>query len=315
MPETSPRATVVVVQRETFAHTYRSIESLYATAGAPFDCIYVDGGSPPAVQRVIAEASARHGFRVLRYDRFLTQNEARNLALPLIATDFVAFVDNDLLFRDGWLRLLIACLEETGADIAGPLVCIDEPPFTKIHVAGGNAHIVEGAAGREFRVTHRFGHAQVDAVAAQLVREPLEMVELHCMLVRRTALERVGPFDEEIRTANEHLDLCMLVRQNGGTIVFEPAAAASQLLPRVFPLDRQSLPFFYERWSERNNRITIDRFRAKWNLRPDDRTTEATYHWCNDRRDVVVRYLKLTNVRHGLRKLQRISRRLAARLT
>lgn len=33
MPETGPRATVVVVQRETFAHTQQPIESLYATAG------------------------------------------------------------------------------------------------------------------------------------------------------------------------------------------------------------------------------------------------------------------------------------------
>jgi GT2 family glycosyltransferase len=308
-----PRVTVAVLQRESFGHTGRSLESLYATAQAPFDLIYVDAGSPPPVQRLIEDEGRRRGFRVLRQERFLAPNEARNLALPHIQTEFVAFVDNDLIFRDAWLRRLLACADETGAEVAGPLVCIGQPPFRTIHSAGGNAHIEETESGRRFIESHRFLGRRLAAVAQRLIREPVEMVEFHCMLVRRSVFDRLGFLDEKLRTANEHMDLCMHVRQNGGKVVFEPGAIVNHLLPAPFPFDRQSWPFFFERWRKVNNRATIEHFRAKWNLQPDDRTLDATHNWCNDRRDMIFRYLRPAILRHGLRKLRRIFRHLAPR--
>jgi GT2 family glycosyltransferase len=308
MPEPAPRVTVAVLQRESFGHTGRSIESLYATAGVPFELIYVDGGSPPRVQRLIAAEAQRRGFQLLRREHFLTPNQTRNLALAQARTEFVAFVDNDLIFQDGWLRQLIACADETGAELVGPLICIDDPVFRKIHVAGGEARVVQTPAGRRLHLFHRFGHRQVDDVAAELVREPMEMVELHCLLARRSLFDRIGLFDEGLRSANEHVDLCMLLAQNGGTAMFEPRAVVNQFLPAPFPFDLESLPFFFSRWSRAHNRATSDHFRAKWNLPPEDVETEKTYNWCNDRRDVIFRYLRLRYVRHGWRKLKRLVR-------
>jgi GT2 family glycosyltransferase len=306
-----PRVTVAVLQRESFCHTGRSLESLYATAQAPFDLVYVDAGSPAPVRRLIDAEALRRGFRVLRSERFLTPNAARNVALRSIRTEYVAFVDNDVLFRDGWLQRLIACADETGADVAGPLVCIGNPPFRKIHSAGGESHIRQAESGRRFHESHRFVGRRVDEVARHLVREPLEMLEFHCLLARRSVFDRVGFLDEALRTANEHVDLCMLVRQSGGTVMFEPGAIVHHLLPAPFPFDLQSLPFFLERWSRRGNRATIEHFRAKWALQPDDRVLDGTLDWCNDRRDVIVRYLGPTFFRHGLRKVRRIGRRVA----
>jgi glycosyltransferase involved in cell wall biosynthesis len=317
MLEPSPRVTVAVLQRESLGYTVRSIESLYATAGVPFDLVYVDGGSPPAVQRRIAAEATRRGFQLLRQERFVTPNQARNLALAQVKTEFVAFVDNDLIFREGWLRQLLACADETGAELTGPLICIGDPAFRKIHVAGGEVRVDETSAGPRLHLFHRFAHRQVDDVAAQLVREPLKMLELHCLLARRSLFDRIGFFDEGLRSANEHVDLCLLVARSGGTMMFEPGAVVNQYLPAPFPLDLQSLPFFYERWSSANNRATIDHFRAKWNLPQHDRETEKTLNWCNDRRDVIFRYLHPHIVRHGWRKLRRIAQsapRLAKRV-
>ncbi len=104
MTPAGPRVTVAVTQRESFDHTLRSIESLYATtATVPFDLVYVDAGSPLPVRALIDDAARRFGFRVLRSERYLTPNEARNLAAAAIDTPFVLFVDNDIIFRDAWL--------------------------------------------------------------------------------------------------------------------------------------------------------------------------------------------------------------------
>lgn len=299
------RVTVVVTQRETFRHTQRSLESLYATAGVPFELIYVDGGSPPRVRRAIAAAAQRYRFRVLRDERFLTPNEARNRALALVATEYVVFVDNDLVFADGWLRALLVCADETRADIAGPLVCIGNPPFRTIHYAGGTLRIEQTPAGPRFREEHRFWGRRMASVANELARRPTELLELHCMLVRRSVFERVGVFDEGLLTAAEHVDLCLRVARGGGTIVFEPAAVVNELLPAPFPLDPQSLPFFRQRWSRAKNEATVAHFRSKWNLAEDDRGLASTLDFCNDRRTLIFRYLRPDIVRFGLRRLRR----------
>jgi GT2 family glycosyltransferase len=313
MPPASPRVTVVVTQRESFRHTARSIESLYATAGVPFDLLYVDAGSPPRVGQMIDDAARRHGFRVLRDDRFLTPNEARNRALALVESEFVVFVDNDVVFRNAWLQRLLACADETDADLVGPLTCIGDPPFRKVHYAGGILRIEETAAGRSLREVYRFYGRSFNAVAHELVREPTELLELHCILARRSVFERIGVFDEGLLTATEHVDLCLLVARSGGKIMFEPDAMINELLPAPFPLDRQSLPFFRQRWSSTKNRATIEHFRSKWGLQSGDWALESALDFCNDRGDVIFRYLGLDILHLGLRRLRREVRRWVPR--
>src|SRR5690349_7956376 len=110
---TSPRSTIVVVPRERFAFAADSLESVIATAGTPHRLIYVDAGSPPAVAWKLADAARRHDFTLVRTDCYLTPNQARNVALPMLTTKYVAFVDNDVVGTPGWLAALEDCAEET----------------------------------------------------------------------------------------------------------------------------------------------------------------------------------------------------------
>src|SRR5690242_233077 len=91
------QSTIVIVPRERFSGALDSLESVIATAGVPHRLIYVDAGSPPSIARRLAEAARRHDFTLIRSDRYLTPNQARNLALPMVASKYVAFVDNDLM--------------------------------------------------------------------------------------------------------------------------------------------------------------------------------------------------------------------------
>ncbi len=88
------------------------------------------------------------------------------------------------------------------------------------------------------------------------------MLEFNCMLVRRTMFERVGPLDERLRTANEHSDFSMQVRDAGGTLVFEPAAEVNYLLPLPFPVrsPKPAVPIAGA-GIRRRNRATIAHFR------------------------------------------------------
>ncbi len=307
------RVTVVVTQREVFGYTGRSLDSLYANPGLPFDLVYVDGGSPRAIRELIEEQGRRRGFRVLRHERFLACNAARNLGLNASSSEYVAFVDNDLLFAARWLERLVACAEESGADIVGPLVCHGEPAFTKVHLAGGEARIENTPSGRRLRESMRYVARSVADVAAGLVREPVELLEMHCLIVRRSLFDRIGGFDEAYLNGNDHVDFCFTARAAGASLVFEPSSAVTQLLPAPFPADLQSLPFFSWRWSRANNRSSFEHFRDRWNLPSDDPALVSSLNFCNDRRDILFPYLPLGIFRHGLRRLRRMASAAAAR--
>lgn len=264
-----PLVTVVVVPRERFSVARHALETLYATTPEPFRLVYVAAGVPRRHRRFLAAEARARGFQLVEDRRTLTPNEARNLGLRYVDTPYVAFIDNDALPEPGWLGTLMRCAEETGAWIVGPLYYIGAPGSRIIHMAGGDAHIESVAGRRRFVERHRFANQHVDRVRDRVHREACEQVEFHCMLVRREVFDRLGPLDEGLMCMAEHTDLCMRVRQHGGAIYYEPAAAVTYVTSGR--LRASDVRFFALRWSEAWAAATIERFCEKWDLDPTDR--------------------------------------------
>src|SRR5262245_36224334 len=133
--------TIVVSQRERFGDSARSLDSIYEHTDAPFDLVYVDGGSPRYVRNYLATAASERGFKLIRSETFLSPNQARNLGLRHARSRYVVFIDNDVVVSPGWLTPLVACAEETGAAIVGPLVCQGSPLHSIVHFAGGECGV------------------------------------------------------------------------------------------------------------------------------------------------------------------------------
>jgi GT2 family glycosyltransferase len=282
----SPQITVVVVPRERFGVTRRALEAVYATTRKPFHLIYVDGGSPAKIRRYLADEARARGFQLIRTDRYLTPNQARNLALPHVTTPYVAFIDNDVIPERGWLEALRRCMDETGAWIVGPLYCEGEPDAAVIHMAGGEAHFEESAGRRRFFERHRLaGHSIAEAHEVAR-REECELVEFHCMLVRRDVFDRLGPLDEGLMALAEHVDLCLLVRQHGGRVYYEPQAVVTYVFTGRFGLT--DMHFYQHRWSEAWTAATIDRFAAKWDVDPSDPSVTAFLQFARNQRHMLL---------------------------
>jgi glycosyltransferase involved in cell wall biosynthesis len=96
---------VGVVPRKRFSLTERALETLYARTEPPFSLVYVDGGSPRRIKRYLEARAQERGFRLIRSERYLAPNEARNLGLREVRTPHVVFIDNDVLASSGWLGL------------------------------------------------------------------------------------------------------------------------------------------------------------------------------------------------------------------
>jgi GT2 family glycosyltransferase len=260
---TEPSVTVVVVSRERFSMSRRALETLYRNTDTAFRLVYVDGGSPASIKRYLETESRSRGFQLLRTDHYLSPNQARNMGLQLVTTKYVAFIDNDVLVTPGWLGTLLACAEETSASVVGPLYLMGELSRPVVHMAGGSIEIEVRERTRVLRERHHFPHTPLASIGA-LTRRTTDVVEFHCMLVLKSVLERFGGLDEGLLSANEHIDLCMMVRQAGGTVYLEPESVVTYIGPR--PLAASDLPFYLLRWSDAWNAASIRRFNEKWSV-------------------------------------------------
>jgi GT2 family glycosyltransferase len=267
---TEARATIVVVPRERFAKARESLESVFENTGEPFRLVYVDGNSPRGLRRWLEQQASQRGFDLVRRNRYLSPNEARNIGLRRSQTEYVVFLDNDVLVQPGWLGKLIECADETGAALVGPLTC--EYDWETIHCAGGEVEIIEERENGETirRAKEKLYHPQrkVANVRGQLRREQCTLAEYHCVLARREALERIGGLDEEMLNTREHLDVCLDVLKAGGTVWFEPESVVTYLAPP--PLAMRDYPLYMLRWSDDWERRSLEHFREKWDLSSDE---------------------------------------------
>ncbi len=265
---TKPQVTIVVVPRERFSYTRPSLESLYEYTQVPFDLVYVDGNSPAKDRDYIQQQSAQKGFKLIRTDHYLWPNRARNMGLAEVKTPYVVFVDNDVVVQPGWLSTMIACSEETGATVVGPLMCHEEPVHEIVHFAGGESHIVvDIKSRRHLREKMYLQGRAVEAVMPRLTQCETELCEFHCMLVRTEVFDQLGAFDESILNTKEHLDFCMNVMASGRSVYFEPASVVTYVPGPL--LTWRDLHFYMLRWSNAWELTSLARLREKWDLSED----------------------------------------------
>jgi GT2 family glycosyltransferase len=267
---------LVVVPRERFSGAQGSLTSLLRDDDHPFDLVYVDGGSPPTLAAWLADRAREHDFTLVRTEGYLSPNRARNLGLAHVRTPYVVFLDNDVFVTTGWLTKLLECAEQTGADVVSPLVCEGTPYHTVIHCAGGETGVrVEtknGSARRRFiEQIHHQGQT-VAEVRPKLSQARTGLAEFHCMLVRTSALERIGRLDEGLKNTKEHCDLCTQIEQSGGTVWLEPDSVVTyDYTGRRF----SDWAYYSLRWSDQWELDSLEHLKCKYGLDDDDAYFQA----------------------------------------
>jgi GT2 family glycosyltransferase len=284
----TPRVTIVITPRERFSFTRESLESILEHTTVPYSLIYVDGGSPKPVQQYLAAKAEERQFKLIRTENFLAPNQARNLAIPLVETEYMLFVDNDVLVSPNWLEKLIECADEEKAAIVCPLTCIGKNVGETIHLAGGEAHIYtetqeDGSTKRKVHEKHFFVNRPVAEVKEKLVRNQCEFAEFHCMLVQTEIFKTIGLLDEALLSTREHIDFCMTVTGTGGTVYCEPESVVTYV-PGLDRSDLTEVAFFLLRWSDAWEISSLEYFSEKWKLPTNDKYFKKRYKRMGHRR-------------------------------
>ncbi|AFZ58605.1 glycosyltransferase [Anabaena cylindrica FACHB-243] len=269
---TTPDVTIIVSPRERFSCTCEALESIYEHTHYPFQLIYIDGGSPRHIRDYLAEQSQQKQFQLIRTNYYLSPNSARNLGLRQVSSKYVVFIDNDVVVTPGWLKPLVECAEETDATIVSPLICQGTPLHTEVHCAGGESGIKvetkdETTRKRMIEKIYKQGRKIAD-IQTQLQRQKTGLAEFHCMMVRTQIFQQIGLLDEALLNTKEHVDLCILVAEAGGTVYLEPESLMTYVTNK--PLEPTDIHYYMLRWSDAWELASLKRLRDKWNLTEDE---------------------------------------------
>jgi GT2 family glycosyltransferase len=255
--------TVVVIGREAFSPTEQTVRRIVAETPPPRRLVVVDGGSPRRIARRLESLARELDFTLVRSDAVLSAPEARNLGLAHVTTEFVAFVDNDLIVAAGWLEGLERCARETGAAFVSPVVLWGPTGLDEVHFAGGTCHIVDDGGSRRLEdIGHRMH--QPLSVVAKLRREPIELIELHCILARWACLDQLGAFDEAYLAGRDETDLSLEAARRGWSVWLEPAVVVGYPSPKH--LRPSDYLYYLPRWSDAWWNRSLLAFRQKWGV-------------------------------------------------
>jgi glycosyltransferase involved in cell wall biosynthesis len=198
-PMDPPVLTVVVPTRGRAAYLEVTLDSLRRQrTRTSHELLVVDDGAADAT----AEVAERFGVRVIRHGQRRSLNAARNTGLREAAAPLVAFVDDDVLVPPGWLDALV-----NGAERHPEAEAFGGPIRARFE-----GHAPRGCGREDPPITTlELGPEDVDA----------EMVWGANFAVRRSAVERIGEFDESLdRAHGDEEDWLLRLRAAGGRIVY-----------------------------------------------------------------------------------------------
>jgi hypothetical protein len=87
----------------------------------------------------------------------------------------------------------------------------------------------------------------------------------------------------------EHTDVCLLARQHGGEVYFEPESVVTYITSG--PFGWSDYTYFLRRWSEGWNSASIERFREKWGVSLNDPGLAHLDVWSRGHRQMVLKPL------------------------
>lgn len=258
--------TVAVVFRERYSFASRSLHSILKYRDYPFALHYFDSQSPSSVCKDLEDAQARGELQLFSAGSG-TPNQLRNQALKTVQTEYVCFIDNDVLVTKGWIETLVSTAKSTGAGIVFPLYLMGEFPADRIHMAGGKNHFWEVDGHLEYEEQHLHANESASKVIPLLQEEDSDYGEFHCMLISMKMLKEVGCLDENYFQVHEHIDIAMMARHAGYRVVFQPRSIISYVYAdQKSPFWLCDIQPFRRRWGLEQVAHDLAYFDSKWNL-------------------------------------------------
>lgn len=209
------RVTIAIINYQGKRWLPRCLASVAQLEGPVEEVLVIDNASNDGG---IEEAQRQFpSIRVVKNRRNLGFAKACNQAMRLAQGDYVAILNNDLEVTPGWLTAHLRAME------AAPLAAATASKLLSMNPR----HLVWGAGGcmnwQGFGYDR--GHGEWDTGQYDR-REPVFSACGAAMLIRRSAFEAIGPFDETFFMYHEDVDWCWRAWLLGFEVWYVPEAVA-----------------------------------------------------------------------------------------
>ncbi len=257
------KVTIVVVPRERHSLVLKCMEYIYAFAPQPFNLIVVDPNSPPQIADELQKRQSKNSnLTVLRSEKFIMPHEAKNWAVEKLSpeTEWVIFLDNDVMVSPHFVTWMLKAAEETGARCVHPLYLIEQTGGDiSIHMADGM--IQKGQKNGKHLIQPIMNYVGMNiANASKFVRKESGFLEFHAFMLRRDLLREMGPFEPV--TLSEDVHYSLRLSENNERIIFEPNAVITYIAGP--PFEKYDLPYYRYRWSPKFGNASSGWLKQRW---------------------------------------------------
>ncbi len=265
---------IIVAVHNQLGHNQLFLEGVKAYTTGPYEVIVIDNHSSDGS----AEFFEAGGCRVIRNDRNLCYPESMNLGSRAARGDMLCHINNDLYVAPGWNGRLVGAMDRLGLDVASPLGLEMMPtPALTDWMQGRWAAIGQGrlSSGKPLdrlrtmvQVMYGDWGRYCEEVHRAFSDTVFEGIVGSCVVIRRSAYEKIGGLDERVQAAD--WDLYYTLRKRELTIgdvrrcMVLGATFVHHFIRATVKSKREPFACTHERWS-------IDR---KWDQR------EQADLWC-----------------------------------
>ncbi len=185
------------------------IEGVLRQGLLPDEILIIDDGCKDRT----VEIAAHYPVRVIRHENNKGLAAACNTGVRISRHELVASVSADVVPDPDWLEKLA-------------------PPFDNASIALAGGKLREGVLVSAADLW-RQAHLPQNWGNERLLNPP--MVHGHNLIVRKKAVEEVGGYNEQYRSAGEDVDISLKIRAKGYTTLYEPAARVKHIRQDTVP--------------------------------------------------------------------------------
>ena len=238
-----PSVSIIIPVFNKCELTVQCLKALEAvTSHLPHEVIVVDNASTDDTPHHLKRFAGR--VCVLRNETNAGFAAACNQGAAAAQSNLFLFLNNDTVPLAGWLEPLLEELRlHPNVAAAGSKLLYQN----KLVQHAGVAFTRDTRS--PFHI-HSFLRADDPRVNR---RRELQAVTAACVLIRAEWFQKCGRFNEIYRNGYEDLELCLQIRKQGGTIVYQPKSVLFHLesqTPGRKRYDNENRALFFQRWNE-----------------------------------------------------------------
>jgi GT2 family glycosyltransferase len=228
MPAPKPLVSALIVSYNVKGLLLKSLEAFYAHADVPVEAVVVDNastdGSPAAVATEFPQAT------VIAQPRNLGLGRASNVGLERCQGRFVLLLNPDVTVNPQAVgRMADFLMSRPDAAAVGPRLMFPDgrldPDARRAFPVPSSWFYRTVGLSRLFPKSRVFGRHNMGHVPDTDVHE-MDAGTSACLMLRMTALDRVGFFDPRYFMFGEDIDLCYRLKLGGWKIFYLPTASA-----------------------------------------------------------------------------------------